>query len=66
MNIVDPKIMQELMESDGVKENVEKMTPEVLKYFKDLLVRQGVYARFVQERKQAARKRHRSGKGGKG
>lgn len=58
---INEKIMQELLDSPGVKENVAQMTPEVLTYFKGLLVKQGVYARFVQERKQA-RNRHRSGK----
>lgn len=62
MNIVDPGIMQELLDSPGVKENVAQMSPQVLAYFKELLVKQGVYARFVQEKKDAARKRHRSGK----
>lgn len=62
MNVVDEKIMQELLDSPSVKKNVAKMTPEVLAYFKELLVKQGVYARFVQEKKDAARKRHRSGK----
>jgi len=62
VNIVDPGIMQELLDSPGVKENVAQMSPQVLAYFKELLVKQGVYARFVQEKKDAARKRHRSGK----
>ena len=62
MNIVDPGIMQELLDSPGVKENVAQMSPQVLAYFKELLVKQGVYARFVQEKKDAARKRHRGGK----
>lgn len=62
MNIVDPGIMQELLDSPSVKKNVAKMTPEVLEYFKELLVRQGVYARFVLEKKETARKRHRGGK----
>lgn len=53
MNI-DPLIMQDLLDSDGVRENYAKMSPEMKKWFKELLVSQGIYARFVLE-KQAAK-----------
>lgn len=58
-HIIDPVIMQDLLDSPGVKENVAQMTPEMLAYFKELLVSQGIYARFVIERKS----KKRSGKG---
>lgn len=57
---VDPAIMQELIDQPGVRENVEKMTAKELEWFKEVLVRQGVYAQYVKERKAAG-----SGKGGK-
>ena len=47
----DPKIMQEFLEQPGVKEEVAKMTPETLAWYKDLLVEQGVYAKYIIERK---------------
>ena len=49
----DPKIMHEFLEQSGVKEEVAKMTPETLAWYKDLLVEQGVYIRFVAERQTA-------------
>jgi Zn-dependent oligopeptidase len=47
---VDETIMAELLEQPGIKEQVDQMTPEMLEWFKELLVSQGVYARFVSER----------------
>jgi hypothetical protein len=47
---VDPQIMDELLQQPGVSENVAQMTPEMLEWFKKLLVSQGVYAKFVYEK----------------
>lgn len=41
----DDKIMQKLL--DEVGENVDKMTPDELEFYKALLVRTGIYAQFV-------------------
>ena len=49
---IDPKIMQELLDSNGVRQNVARMTPETLGYYKDLLVTDGIYQRFVLEKQQ--------------
>ena len=47
---VDPQVMQELLERPGIQEFVAKMTPEELAWYKDLLVKQGIYARYGRER----------------
>lgn len=47
----NPKIMEKLLSEPGVKEHVEKMTPAALDWYKRLLVSQGIYARYVRERK---------------
>lgn len=49
---VNQKILNELLEQPGVKENVEKMTPVELSWYKALLVSQGIYANYVKERRQ--------------
>ena len=46
----DQEIMNELLNQPGVKENVEKMKPEVLEWYKELLVGEGIYAKYVKER----------------
>ena len=51
MKKTDEKILSELLEQPGVKENTAKMTPAELKLFKKLLVSQGIYAEYVKERK---------------
>lgn len=51
MQKYDEKIMNELLAQPGVKENVKKMNEETLEWFKSLLVSQGVYARYVKERR---------------
>jgi hypothetical protein len=48
--MIDETIMNELLEQPGIKENVEKMTPAELDYFKTLLVCNGIYAQYVEER----------------
>lgn len=50
---VDPAIMAELLEQPDVKEHVAQMSPEQLTWYKDLLVSQGIYARYVKERAKA-------------
>ena len=52
MKKIDNEIMQKLLNEPGVKENVEKMTPDELKFYKKLLVDQGIYAKYVREQKQ--------------
>ena len=70
---IDEKVMDALLSEDGVKENVEQMTPGELDLFKHYLVRQGTYARYALEcqKKQVAgivspkkkkRKRHKRNK----
>ena len=59
----DEKIMAELLEQPGVKENVAKMSPEMLEWFKELLVKQGVYIRYVSERQDAQIKKILKGRG---
>ena len=49
---VDPTIMQELLDSNGVRQNVARMSAETLGYYKDLLVSDGIYQRFVLEKQQ--------------
>jgi hypothetical protein len=48
---VDPAIMAELLDHPAVREAVAKMTPDELKFYKELLVSQGIYAKYVKERK---------------
>jgi hypothetical protein len=47
----NPEIMRELLDQESVKEYVDKMTPEELAFYKELLVSQGIYARYAKERK---------------
>ena len=42
--------MKELLDQPDVKEQVKQMDPETLKWFKELLVSQGVYDRYAKER----------------
>jgi hypothetical protein len=48
----DPEIMNELLKQPGVKKNVKKMKPETLEWFKELLVSQGIYSKYIRERKE--------------
>lgn len=50
-NKYDPKIMAELLDQPDVKEQVDQMQPEMLEWFKELLVSQGIYSRYVKERR---------------
>ncbi len=50
-NDVDPAIMAELLAQPDVKKHVKGLSPEMLDWYKDLLVSQGIYARYVKERK---------------
>lgn len=45
----DPEIMQELLDKVGVR--VTQLTPMELSLYKQLLVKQGIYARYTIERK---------------
>lgn len=47
---VDETIMQELLDQPGIRENVARMTPETLDWYKRLLVERGIYSRYVEER----------------
>lgn len=47
---VDPKIMEELLNKPDIKEHVEKMTPATLAWYKVMLVQQGIYQKYVEER----------------
>lgn len=42
--------MAELLLQPGVREAVATMTPDELVFYKDLLISQGIYARYVKER----------------
>jgi hypothetical protein len=53
MPIYDEKIMRELLSQPQVKKEVKKMNPATLKWYKELLISQGVYARYVKERGKA-------------
>jgi hypothetical protein len=50
---VDPQIMTELLEQPDIREEVARMTPEILSWYKELLVSGGIYARYVTEREQS-------------
>ena len=47
---VDPEIMAELLEQPEVKKEIAGMTPEVLEWFKELLISEGIYQQYVRER----------------
>jgi hypothetical protein len=47
----DSEIMDELLKQPDVAENIKYMTPDTLEWFKELLVSQGIYAKYVEERK---------------
>jgi len=49
---VDPEIMAELLAQPEVAREIEGMPADVLAYYKDLLVDEGVYDQYVRERKQ--------------
>ena len=53
---LDAKIMQELLDQPEVQINVKKMTEAELAFFKEMLVKTGIYARFVRERVKTAGK----------
>lgn len=44
----DPEIMQELLDKVGVR--IKQMTPKELEYYIELLVSEGIYARYVLDR----------------
>ena len=48
----DPEIMAELLAQPEVAREIEGMPADVLAYYKDLLVDEGVYDQYVRERKQ--------------
>lgn len=47
----DLEIMNELLKQPEIAESVKNMKPETLEWYKELLVSQGIYARYVKERK---------------
>lgn len=47
---VDPAIMAELLAQPGVKEAVAGMTPDEREFYQELLISQGIYARYLKER----------------
>lgn len=49
----DFEIMDELLQQPDVAESVKDMNPDTLEWFKELLVSQGIYAKYVKERKVA-------------
>ena len=49
---VDPEIMAELLAHPSVAREIAGMPADVLAYYKDLLVDEGVYDQYVRERKQ--------------
>ncbi len=50
----DPQIMASLLNEKGVRDNVSKMTADELAMFTVLLIKRGIYARYVieQQRKE--------------
>ena len=46
----DKQIMQEFLSEPGVLEKFAQMTPKEQDYFKQLLVKQGIYQQYVVER----------------
>ena len=46
----DKQIMQDILSEPGVLEKFAQMTPKEQDYFKHLLVKQGIYQRYVIER----------------
>lgn len=50
-NKVDETIMQELLDTPKVKAEVEKLSPEALEWYRELLVSEGIYDQYVKERK---------------
>lgn len=47
---VDEDIMFELLQQPNVRKETASMTAETLAWYKELLVSQGIYAQYVQER----------------
>lgn len=48
---VDPQIMKELLDAPDVRPHVEQMTADERVWYEDLLVSEGIYDRYVKERK---------------
>jgi hypothetical protein len=51
MSDFDETIMNELLSNPKVRKNVLKMTANELQFFKEALVKTGVYAKYCKERK---------------
>ena len=47
----DPAIMAELLAQPEVAVQAAKMPPVMLEWYKDLLIKDGIYSRYVKERK---------------
>lgn len=48
--VIDDEIMEEILNKPEVKKETEGMTPSVLAWYKELLVSEGIYDRYVRER----------------
>jgi len=49
---IDETIMQELLDTPKVKEEIKGMSPDALAWYMELLVSEGIYAQYVKERKE--------------
>lgn len=49
--VVDPAILQELLQNPEIREIYDKMRPEVKKWYRKLLVDEGIYSHYLKERK---------------
>lgn len=47
---VDETILQELLSTPEVKKDIEGLSPAMLAWYRDLLVSEGIYDRYVEER----------------
>jgi len=47
----DPQILKELLDAPDVRPHVEQMTADERVWYEDLLVSEGIYDRYVKERK---------------
>lgn len=48
--MVDETIMQELLNTPKVKKEIERLSPDALVWYLELLVSEGIYDRYVKER----------------
>lgn len=48
---VDPAIMAELLETPVIKAQIEGWDPAMIDWYRELLVKDGIYAAYLKERK---------------